>query len=164
MAAVVSDTSPVRALEFIGELWILERLFGEVIIPPTVALELLEPTDPLRIVEYADSPFIRVQATADAARVSELMRQKLDRGESEAIALALEIEASPILIDESRGRRIATSNGLTVVGTLGILLAAKRKGLIDSVRDRIDQLRRDLEFFVGEQLRLHVLKEAGESD
>ncbi len=87
----------------------------------------------------------------------------LDRGEAEAIVLACEIAADAILIDEADGRKIARQQfGLQVTGTLGILLAAKERGLISAIRPLVDQLRDSLGFFVSESLYQEILRLASE--
>lgn len=79
MSVVVSDTSPVRALDHLGLTSLLERLYGEVLIPPGVAAELRNPDSALPPLEWASIPGLRVQAPSDAARVEQLL-QTLDRG------------------------------------------------------------------------------------
>jgi predicted nucleic acid-binding protein len=98
---VVSDTSPLTALLTINEAELLTNLFGEVVIPPAVHLELLR-THPVL------PNWLRVQALRDLAK-THIYSQNVDRGEAEAIALAEELRADHLLIDERKGRRLPTA-------------------------------------------------------
>ncbi len=161
MIVVVSDTSPIRALHHLGRVELLKELYGEVLIPPGVKTELLEPPRQLQVVDISTYNFISVRHPTDAGQVHAL-QQHLDLGESEAIALALEVGADAVLIDEEEGRNAAATRGLTVIGTLGILLRAKAAGHLTEVRPTITTLKNDLGFFVSPQLESHVLRLAGE--
>jgi predicted nucleic acid-binding protein len=86
----------------------------------------------------------------------------LDRGEAEAIALAVELKAAALIIDERQGRNKAESVGLKIIGLLGILLEAKSKGLILSVRPLIDELVDKIGFRVHPALYQAILLKAGE--
>lgn len=90
------------------------------------------------------------------------LEASLDLAESEAIALAEEIQADAILIDELAGRR-ATNCGLTVVGTLGILLRAKQEGLCTEIAPLLDRLQHEINFFISLKVRDVILQQAGES-
>ena len=96
---VVSDTSPIRALAFLEQLTVLERLFGTVVIPPAVVDELANPArlapgeSPVELSRFA---FIEVRIPAGQTRVEELA-DELDRGESEAIVLAEELHCPAIV-------------------------------------------------------------------
>lgn len=87
----------------------------------------------------------------------------LDAGEAEAIALAMECQADLILLDERMGRHAAQRMALKVTGTLGILIAAKDRGLLPSVRPLLDALRADAGFWIGDALYGAVVAAAGES-
>ena len=90
------------------------------------------------------------------------MANELDKGEAEAIALATEIQADVLLIDEREGRSFARQAGLPVRGVLGILIRAKAKAEIDSVRAEIEALRSRAGFFVAPSLEAEVLRNVGE--
>lgn len=90
------------------------------------------------------------------------MANELDKGEAEAIALATEIQADVLLIDEREGRSFARQAGLPVRGVLGILIRAKAKAEIDSVRAEIEALRSRAGFFVAPSLEAEVLRNLGE--
>lgn len=86
----------------------------------------------------------------------------LDPGETAALALAVEIHADAILVDERRGRAVAIQLGLRTIGILGPLVQAKSAGLLPAVEPVLDALRRDAGFWISEALRQQVLKLAGE--
>jgi hypothetical protein len=159
---VVSDTSPIRALDFLDLLEVLPVLFDRVLIPPAVAAELVRTGGRFRLIDVSDFVFLELRPAHDQAQVNRLL-PLLDRGEAEAIVLAQEIAADAILIDEADGRRVAQEKyGLRTIGTLGILLSAKQRGTIPAVRSLVDQLRDGLGFFVSESLYREVLRRAGE--
>lgn len=161
MSIVVSDTSPIRALTHLGRLDLLHELYDEVLVPPAVASELQHPRATLAALDIQHLSFIRIQAPADRALVNSLAVE-LDAGESEAIALAIEVRADGILMDEKAGRRAARQRGLIVTGVLGVLVAGKREGCIDAVAPLLDKLQRELGFFISPSLRAETLRQAGE--
>mgnify|MGYP000232908060 CR=1 FL=1 len=164
MIVVVSDTSPIRALAFLGQISLLETLFGTVVVPPAVAEELRNPArrGPGELpLDLSMHRFIEVRAPADRARVAQL-ENELDRGESEALVLAEEIGAQAVLMDESAGRTVAERMGLVPLGTVGILLRGKRAGLLTELRPFLDRLTQDLGFFITEPVRRWTLDQAGE--
>jgi uncharacterized protein len=125
--------------------------------------------DELTQVEYAVPGTVEVQA-ANWIRVVTVLdrnqvltfRQVLDPGEAEAIVLALELSAERLLIDEAAGRSIAEASGLKVTGTLGVLLIAKRQGLIPLVQPVIDSLIGQAGFRVSSALYQAILTAAQE--
>lgn len=151
MSGVVSDASPLIAFHQIGQLGLLGTIFGTVLMPPAVAREALSVERPSWIVERALPKPLAPAVT----------RAGLGPGESEAISLALEISADRVIIDELAGRSLAQRLGLPLIGTLGVLLAAKRRGLIPVIREPIDMLRRG-GFRVANDLYQDMLHKAGE--
>jgi hypothetical protein len=89
-------------------------------------------------------------------------QENIDWGEAEAIALALELKADLLVMDERRGRAVATSYGLQVTGLLGVLLQAKRNNLIPAIKPLLDQLIEQADFRVSSQLYTTILQSAGE--
>jgi uncharacterized protein len=161
VSLVVSDTSPVRALVHLERLHLLAELFEEVLIPPAVLAELQRPTSRLPAVPDAAIALLRVRAPGNVERVAEF-RERLDMGEVEALALALEVQADALLIDEAAGRRSARELGLRTMGVLGILVQAKECGLVPRIAPLLDRLQLELGFYIGAELRQRVLRAAGE--
>lgn len=161
MGLIVSDTSPILALAHLGCLDLLSRLYNEVTVPGAVAAELCQPRIGLPAVDVSQLPFVRVQSPNDRQRVSVFL-QRLDVGEAEALALALEVQADAVLTDEKFGRLLATRNGITTVGTLGVLLRAKVEGHIPTVRPLMDRLIQEINFRVAPRVQADVLQRAGE--
>jgi uncharacterized protein len=161
MTVVVSDTSPIRALDFLKLTFLLKQLYGDVLVPPGVATELSDPESALPPLDWETIPGLRVQVPRDVARVEELF-QSLDRGESEAIALAIEVGAAAILVDERAARAVAASLGLKPVGVLAMLLRAKERGLLSAVTPLMDQLRAGIDFRISPSLYAEISRLARE--
>jgi predicted nucleic acid-binding protein len=161
MSIVVSDTSPLRALNHLGHTELLRTLYGEILIPPAVASELAVPRGKGKPLDVSQFPYITIQAPQNSVQLQTLSL-KLDSGEAQAIALAIEVQAEILLIDESDGRAAATLAGLKHVGVLGILTRAKREGLISTIRPQLDRLRNEIQFFIADHLYDHILQSVGE--
>jgi predicted nucleic acid-binding protein len=126
---VIADTSPLNYLILVGEVDVLSTLFPRVVVPQTVAAELADARAPLSVRNWiANSPGW-LSILPDPHPDPTL--QMLDPGERAAITLALALNASLVLIDDRAGRVEAERRNLTVTGTLGILIAAHRKALLD---------------------------------
>ena len=151
---VVSDTSPITALLAVEKADLLKQLFGEVVIPSAVETELLR-THP------ALPAWLRVQPLQNSAKAN-LYARSVDRGEAEAIALAEELHADHLLIDERKGRRLAQQQGVPVVGLLGVILLAKRAELIPSARLLLEELDRKAGIYLTAELKEAALKTVGE--
>ena len=162
---VVSDTSPITNLAAISQLDLLQQLYTSLIIPTAVYNEMVEVDKVVPgAVEVQTLSSIQTQAVADAQRVTDLQtsQENIDLGEAEAIILAVELKADLLLMDERRGRALATSYGLSVTGLLGVLLQAKRNGLISAVKPLMDQLIEQVDFRVSSQLYTTILQSASE--
>ena len=136
---VVSDTSPILNLARISRVQILPLLYRQVLIPSAVFGELTASKRDLPAINLASEPWLLVATPNNQRHVQEL-RENLDRGEAEAIVLAVERRADLLLMDERRGRRTAAAAGLTVTGLLGVVARAKRVGLIDLAKPVLDEL------------------------
>ena len=160
----VSDTSPISNLASVGRLNLLHDLYHDVWIPEAVRGELLRISDAAVREEIARAirgEWLKVRAANNTSLIH-LLTGELDAGEAEAIALALQLEASCLLLDEREGRTLAKQLDLRVVGVLGILLRAKAKGMLPAVKPEIDALRAKAHFFISRDLETKVLATAGE--
>jgi len=156
---VVSDTSPLCNLVLIDHLWLLEAIYQTVIIPTLVADELAAANNPA-IPAILQLDWIQTRSLTDPAIATQLQQDRgLDAGEANAIALALELQADDLLIDERLGRREASQLGLSIIGILGILVIAKQRSLIPQVQPVIDALIHQASFRVSSQLYQRVLNE-----
>ena len=155
---VVSNTSPLMNLAVINQLKIIEQLYGKVIIPEEVSNELFT-AGIYPLIEK--KPWIEKYQVKNKG-LSGTLKIELDDGEAEAIALAIALKADLVLIDERLGRNIASRFGQKCIGILGILMEAKHKGIIASVKPVVDDLITTAGFRVRNNLYLKVLREAGE--
>jgi uncharacterized protein len=164
---VVSDTSPVSALVVMGWLDWLHQRWRVVHVPVSVWAELCDRSTPASrsVLDNArHQGWLRVTPVENPEAVAALIACDLDPGESEAIILAKELHADLLLIDESDGRKAAGAQGLNYTGTVGIVLWAKREGLVSSVRNALEQLRKQARFFLAQDLIEYAAREAGETN
>jgi uncharacterized protein len=159
---VVSNTSPITSLAAIGQFELLQKLYGEIHIADAVWHELNHggrryPGSH----ETEDASWVDRHAVSNQALVT-VLRRDLDRGESETIALAIELNADLVLLDEQEGRHAAMRFGLHPLGLLGVLLQAKHLGVITEIRSLLDALRQQAGFFIGKSLYRQVLEQAEE--
>jgi predicted nucleic acid-binding protein len=145
---VVVDSTCLIGLERIGRLDILQALFDPAIVPPEVAREF-----------GASLSWLKVVAPTNRALVSAL-KMMLDDGEAEAIALASEL-GHRIVLDDLQARAAGKNLGLRVIGTIGILLKAKRAGIILALKPLLDDLELN-GFYLGDALKGEALRLAGE--
>jgi len=162
---VVCDSSTLIALSAIGQLGLLQKRCenAELVIPKAVWREVVEEgKGQPGAQEVATAPWIKVEEVRNQATVKVLLTQ-LDWGEAEVIALALEKEADLVFLDEKEARELARRLGLKVLGTVGLLIWGKRKGLIRNLREQLDALKEKVGFRLKAELYKRALKEADES-
>lgn len=157
---VISNTTPIISLALVGQLDLFAKLYGEVVIPLAVAEEIQAGgKNRPGFLEFQQATWFKQIPLADPRRASLL--SDLDRGEAEVIALAQEINAHLVIIDERLARRHANRLGLTITGTLGILLKAKQEGHISSIAPLISELQSN-GIRLSKPLVVKVLQLAGE--
>jgi len=147
---IISDTSCLILLEKIGELDILHKLFGTIITTSEVAEEFGQ---------TLPSWFELRQPTNKNYQT--IIEASVDKGEASAIALAIELGDCLLIIDDLKGRKFAHQLGLTIIGTIGIIVDAKLVGIIPSVKTILAKIK-STNFRITEQLELLILKRAGE--
>jgi len=146
----VTNTACVIALERIGQLDLLPRVVAQVFAPPAVRSELRTAVPWLTIQAPTNTPLLTVLAT------------QLGAGEAGAIALALELGDARVVLDDKKARAVARGVGLTVIGTLGVLLLAKREGVLPQIEPLLTALR-DAQFHMSQALYREVLRLANEA-
>lgn len=162
----VADSSPLIALASISAFQVLQPLFTEILIPESVHREVvLQGSGRPGQEEILSSPWIGVHVVGEFAKVDALCRRfRIRGGEAEAIVLGLELGARWLLMDERVGRQAAMATGIEpdhIIGTLGILLAAKERGLIAEVSGKMAELQ-ERGFRIDPALYRLVQRQAGE--
>ncbi|RLC08875.1 MAG: DUF3368 domain-containing protein [Deltaproteobacteria bacterium] len=135
---IVADSSPLIGFAILDRLDLLMLIFSEIYIPQAVLAEVSIWNKPYSRQLEAFSKE-KLKYVRDRAEVRKLMND-IDSGEAEAIVLALENGIRDILLDDPKGRRIARDKELCPIGTIGVLLEAKKSGYINQVKPRLDKL------------------------
>src|SRR5665213_1163214 len=127
---IISDTSCFILLHKIGELELLKKLYQQV----TTTFEVAN--------EYGEvlPDWIKIKSPVDKSR-QRILEFQLDIGEASAIALALETPDSTIILDDFKARRVAEKLGLEITGTLGVIVKAKKRGIIISIKPYLSKLK-----------------------
>lgn len=159
---VASNTSPLTSLAAIGHFDLLQKLYSEIHIAEGVWQELnhggrRHPGS----YEVEKASWVHRHEVKNQALVT-VLRRDLDQGEAETLALAVELKADFVLLDEKEGRHQAVRLGLRPLGVLGVLLRAKRLGVVLEIRFLLDALREQAGFFLSESLYWQMLEQAGE--
>ena len=128
---VVSNTSPLRYLIAAGHADLLAGLFGQILIPPGVAEELSDMAAPVQVREWIQHPPAWLHVHPLQSLPDPELMSTLDRGEREAIQLAIEQLADILIMDEWKGRALVQRRGLPLTGALGVLGNAYQQELID---------------------------------
>ena len=131
MTVVIADTSPINYLLLIGEITILPRLYGQVLIPPEVLDELTNADAPPEVLQWVRMHPAWLQTRQVRTVDDDPALRQLDPGEGAAILLAQQEAGALLLIDDAAGRSEATRRGIPSTGTLGILRAAAIRQLLD---------------------------------
>lgn len=153
---VIADSSVIIAFQAVDRLDVLHSIFGEVIIPHAVYQEVFA-------IEKKKAPaFIKVVKLKNREVFNTLFLQ-LGAGESEVIALALEKKTDKVAIDDKLARRTAEKLGLKIIGTVGILLLAKEKKLVPTVKGMLDAMMKKISFRLSDAVVEKTLKAAGEA-
>jgi hypothetical protein len=155
---LVADASALIALATCDGLDWLEKLFGQVLVPETVFTEVVISDKPqsTRLRVYLEGKVRQVDMNAYV-----YLDAYADAGETQAMVLYKAVNADYLLIDDKRGRKVAQINQIKVVGSLGVLIQAKKAGLIDQVKPHLDQIS-ESQIFMAPALVSAVLAMAGE--
>ena len=160
---VIADSGPVIYLSCLGQLDLLKQMFGRVVVPRQVYEEVVDLGAGLPgSSELPAATWVDVEDVDEDDSLFQSLTELLDRGEAAALTLAEHRSADLVLVDERKGRQAAKRLGLAVRGTLGILVGAKRAGLIDAVGPLLQTLQEN-DFWMSADLRLQVLLAACEA-
>jgi len=158
---LVLDAGPLITLARIGTLELLHRSAEQIFIPEAVYRECVTQAQGRPgSDEIARAPWIVRQAVQDQTTVTRL-RSRVGWGEAEAIVLARQLHADAVVLDDSTARRVAEEEGCAVVGLLGLIVNAKRQGLIPTVKPLLNAMRQE-NFFMTDALQEAILRQAGE--
>ena len=147
---IISDASCFIALANIGELDILQLVYGQIVTTPEIAKEFGE-----------DLPdWVEIISVSNKER-QEIFEEKIDKGEASAIALALESENPLLVLDDSRARKFAKKLRLDHIGTIGVILAAKQKGVIPAIKPLLEKIKQT-NFRLTPELEFQMLTQARE--
>ena len=146
----IIDSACLITLEKIGHLALLPKLFDHIYIPPAVKQDFGESID-----------WVTVKRIKDTDKIIALSTQ-IDTGESEVIALAMELKDAYVILDDKKARRIAKQIGVKVIGTVGLLLKAKNMGIIPAIKPYLEKLNA-VGFHLSQALYHKALELANES-
>lgn len=159
---VISGASPVVSLSRIEALRLRPALYDTVTLPEAVWNELVVDAEGQpRATAIRNATWIETQAVSNRGLVRAL-RQDLDAGEAEAIALAVETDAPLLIMDEQHGRARAAHFEIPCVGVLGVFVEAKDRGHVRAVQPYMDALREEAGFHISDALYQRVLRDEGE--
>ena len=147
---IISDTSCFITLSNIGELNLLRLLYSKIVTTPEIVQEFGESLP----------DWVEVIPVSDKAK-QKLLEIQVDRGEASAIALALESENPILIIDDYKARKLANSLKINHTGTIGVIIAAKQKGIISSIKPLLNKIK-ETNFRISADLEIHALIQAEE--
>lgn len=151
MRSVIADTSCLIVLDKAKILFILDKIYGNVLITPTVKAEFGKELPGFAEVRAIGNP-----------NYETLLRGIVDPGEASVLALALEVADPLLILDDRKARSVAKEAGIPLTGTLGVILEAKNKRIVSEVAPIFERLAKS-GFWISDDLRYHLLKLAGEA-
>ena len=162
MRKVIVNSTPLIALSNIGQLDLLRQLYCEIYLPQAVFREVCEKNDAAGDAMRKAHDWIHVVPIEHPEQYA-MYRAKLHAGEVEVMILAQEAPKADLLImDDNAAKKTAKFLGLPVTGTMGVLLKAKRSGLIVAVSPLLEAIKEN-GFYISDQVTQLVLREAGEN-
>jgi predicted nucleic acid-binding protein len=147
---IISDTSCLIILSNINEIDLLRRMYGKIITTAEVAEEFGQMLP----------DWVEIRLASDIYR-QKILELQIDRGEASAIALAIELVDSVVILDDYKARKVAESLGIQIIGTIGIIIKAKRNGIIESIKPFLQKIRQT-DFRISDELEMRALEESGE--
>lgn len=147
---IISDTSCFIILSKIEALDLLQKIYGQIITTSDIAEEFGEILPEWVIIKNASDTYKQ-----------KILELQLDKGESSAIALAIEMPESILILDDFKARKIAQQLGLTITGTIGVIVKAKLTGKIPSIKPYLDKIK-ITNFRISSEIEAQALKEANE--
>ncbi len=147
---IISDTSCFIILSKIEALDLLQKIYGQIITTSDIAEEFGEILPKWVIIKDASDSYKQ-----------KILELQLDKGESSAIALAIEMPESIFILDDFKARKIAQQLGLTITGTIGVIVKAKLIGKIPSIKPYLDKIK-ITNFRISSEIEEQALKEANE--
>ena len=147
---IISDTSCLIILTKIGALELLQKVYGQIITTLDIAKEYGEVLP----------DWIEIATVTDKYR-QQLLEMQIDKGESSAIALALETPNSTKILDDYKARKVAERLGITFTGTIGVIIKAKLSGIIPSIKPILEKIKQT-DFRLSAEIELFALKVANE--
>jgi predicted nucleic acid-binding protein len=147
---IISDTSCFIILSKIDSLDLLQKVYGQILTTSDIAVEFGEKLPDWVIITEVKDKFKQ-----------KILELQIDKGESSAIALAIEIPYSTLILDDFKARKIAQQLGLRITGTIGVIVKAKLTGKISSIKPYLDKIKKT-NFRISSEIELQALKEANE--
>jgi predicted nucleic acid-binding protein len=161
MRKVVVNTTPLIALSHIGQLDILKKMYGEILIPNAVYNELSAKPDSICKIEVENSKdWVRIEEIKNQMAKS-MYKTQLHEGEVEVMILAQEVNADLVIIDDANAKKYAKYLKLPVTGTLGVLIKAKQSGYVDKIKPML-QMMIENGIYISQDLIKLCLKQVGE--
>ena len=157
MKIVVADTGALISLGLVGQLDQIANVFGEVYIANAVWKEIQDYTNP-----DFDSVLSQLESRVISIQSKNYLSVIMDYGESESVILYEELKADYLLIDDSKARKIAESLDVNCIGSIGLLIRAKQKGLISELKPIFEEWLENERYFSMTLLN-SILKQIGET-